>query len=151
MAALICSRKEADDFDACTAFGEGLTSSTTGIGFLATLLGAGLGTAGAGGAKRLDIAGRACCILPETVFVPRRGPLVVTLGVTGVGSFSAAFNVLDFVGERALVEVLTLRLLGVAVVNLPPSVVVSAFDGAVFGVNKGTGGIPPSCEVGREL
>lgn len=92
----------------------------------------------------LDNAGRTCCILPETVFVPRMGPLVATFGVMGVAaSFSAAFNILAFVGERALVAVLTLRLIGVVVVDLP-IVPPRTFGGKDLGVNNGTGGMTPS-------
>jgi hypothetical protein len=110
-----------------------------------------LGVLGAGGVNRLAIAGRACCILPETVFVPLRGPLGVFLVVADMdGSFSAALNILDLVGERARIVVLMLRLLGVGAVDLA-SVVFSGLDGTVFGVNKGTGGILLSCEVGLEL
>lgn len=150
MAALICSRRAADDFDAWAAFDEGVTSSS-GAGFLTCLLGVGLGVLGAGGANRLATAGRACCNLPEMVFVPLRGPLGVFLVVADMDiSFSADFNILDLVGERARVVVLILRLPGVAAVDLA-SVVFNGLDGRVFDVNKGTGGIPPSCEVGREL
>ena len=132
------------------AFDEGLTSST-GAGFLTCFLRVGLGVLGAGGVNRLATAGRACCILPEIVFVPLRGPFGVFLvDVDMDGPFSAAFSILDLVGERARVVVLMLRLLGVVAVDLP-SVVFSGLDGTVFGVNKGTGGIPPSCEVGLEL
>jgi hypothetical protein len=46
--------------------------------------------------------------------------------------------------------VLTLRLLGVGAVDLA-NAVFSAFAGTVFGANRGIGGMPPSCEVGREL
>lgn len=115
---------------------------------MATLLSngcdAGLDTAGAGGQNTLESAGRACCSLPETVFVPRIGPLVATLGVIGVAdSFSVLFNMLAFVGERARVAVLTLLLLGVVVVDLP-IVPPRTFGGKVLGVNNGTGGIEPS-------
>lgn len=92
----------------------------------------------------LDSAGRACCILPETVFVPRIGPLVATFGVIGVvASFSVVFNMLALVGDRALIEVLTLRLLGVVVVDLP-IVPLRTLGGKLLGVNSGTGGIAPS-------
>lgn len=92
----------------------------------------------------LDSAGRTCCILPETVFVPRMGPLAAAFGVMGVAaSFSAAFNMLAFVGERALAAVLTLRFIGVVVVDLPV-VPPLTFGGILLGVYNGTGGMTPS-------
>lgn len=57
---------------------------------------------------------------------------------------------LDLVGERALTTVLTPRLLGVAAVDFA-STALTGFGGIVLGMNNGTGGIPPSCEFGREL